>query len=263
MRALVNGFQMSYEDTGGAGVPLVLIHGYPLDHTMWAEQLRELSLVARVIAPDLRGCGDSELPSGDVSMDVYADDIRMLLDVLEIPRAVIVGLSMGGYITFAFYRQYASRVRALVLADTRANPDSPEGKRGRDDSIVLAREKGAGAIADKLIPLLLAQTTREKNSMLTHFLHTMLARHSVASIIAQLGALRDRPDSTSTLAQISVPTLIVVGSEDVITPVASSEAMRDGIRGSQMSVIPGAGHMSNMEKPELFNRRVAEFLRTL
>ncbi|MBI5649876.1 MAG: alpha/beta fold hydrolase [Chloroflexi bacterium] len=263
MKIKVRGFEMGYDDTGGAGVPLVLIHGYPLDRTLWSAQTRAFADIARVIAPDLRGFGESTLPGADATMDTYADDVRALLDALGIKNAIIAGLSMGGYIAFAFYRQHAHRVRALILADTRATADTPEGKLGRDASITLARDQGAGAIADAMVPKALTAQTLKSNRALTDATRDLLARQSVAAIITALGALRDRPDSTPTLAEISVPTLIIVGVEDAITPVRDAEMMRDAIRGARLAIIPNAGHLANIEQPDEFNRVVREFLQTV
>ena len=263
MKLKVRGFEMGYDDTGGAGPPLVLIHGYPLDRTLWSAQTHALADVARVIAPDLRGFGESALPRADATMDTYADDVRALLDALGIKNAIIAGLSMGGYIAFAFYRKYAHRVRALILADTRATADTPEGKLGRDASIALAREQGAGAIADAMVPKSLTVHTLATNPALTNATRALLARQSVDTIVTALGALRDRPDSTPTLADISAPTLIIVGAEDAITPVKDSEMMRDAIRGARLAIIPNAGHLANIEQPDEFNRVVREFLQAL
>src|SRR5512143_72761 len=159
---------MSYDDTGATGTPLLLVHGFPLDRTLWLAQTHGLADAARVIAPDLRGCGESGIPSGTVTMDAYAGDLNALLDSLGIQSVILGGLSMGGYIAFAFYRQYPQRVRALILADTRALPDSAEGKKGRDENIALVREKGAGAIADKMLPKMLTPETVQTRPEVTN-----------------------------------------------------------------------------------------------
>ncbi len=261
MQIKVRGLEMTYEDTGGTGTPLLLIHGYPLDHTLWQAPWKALAPAARVIAPDLRGFGETPLPRGPVSMETYADDLLGLIDALHIDRAVIGGLSMGGYITFAFYRQHASRVRALVLADTRPQADLEGGKKGRDESIALARKEGATAIADAMLPKLLTPRTLATRREVTQAAHAMMARQPVEGIVAALVAMRNRPDSTGTLAAINVPTLVLVGAEDTLTTPQDAETMRAGIRGARLATIPDAAHLSNYEQPEGFNAALGEFLK--
>lgn len=254
---------ISYDDTGSSQTALLLIHGFPLDRTLWSAQTRALAGVARVISPDLRGFGESSLPIGAVTMETYADDQHDLLDALNISRVVVAGLSMGGYIAFAFYRKYASRVRALILADTRALPDSPEAKKGRDDTVALARSNGAAAVAKKMFSKMLTAQTIAEDAEVANAVRTLMSRQPTEGVIAALIALRDRPDSTPTLAQVAVPTLIIVGAEDTLTPPKDSEQMRDGIRGAQLAVIPNAAHLSNIEQPEAFNQAVRKLLKDL
>ena len=263
MKVKVRGFEMAYEDTGGGATPLLLIHGFPLDRTLWATQVKGLADVARVIAPDLRGYGESGLPGGAVRMDTYADDLRGLLDALGVKNAVVCGLSMGGYITFAFYRKNAHRVRGLILADTKAGPDSPAGKQGRDDSIALARAQGAGAVGDKMMPKLLMPQTLADRADIANATRVMMARQSVAAVVSALEAMRDRPDSTPTLAEITVPTLVITGAEDTLIPVKEAEAMRDAIRGARFVSISNAAHLANLDQPDAFNAAVREFLKSL
>lgn len=261
MKIKMRGFEMAYDDTGGDKIALLLIHGFPLDRTLWHAQTSALRDLSHVIAPDLRGFGESGMPSGNVTVDAYADDLSGLLDALKIKTAVVAGLSMGGYIAFAFYRKFRDRVRGLILADTKAGADSPEGKKGRDDSAALAREKGAGAIAERMLPKMLTPKTASERAEVARAANAMMARQSVEGVVGALMALRDRPDSTPTLATISVPTLIITGSEDTLIPPEESELMRDAIRGARLVTIPGAAHLSNYEQPEAFNQAVREFLK--
>jgi len=260
--------ELAYDDTGGdpstaLRTPVLFIHGLPLDRTLWSAQTRGLGQVARVIAPDLRGFGESRLPTGAVTVETYADDLRDLLDALGIQRAVIAGLSMGGYTAFAFYRRYAPRVHALILADTRATPDPLEAKQRRDDNIALARTKGTAAVAEKMFPLMLTPKTIAERADLANAVRALMSRQPVEGVIAALRALRDRPDSTPTLAQITVPTLVVVGAEDTLTPPRDAEQMREGIRGARLAVIPNAAHLANLEQPDAFNHAGREFLLSL
>jgi 3-oxoadipate enol-lactonase len=246
-------------DSAGAGTPIVFLHGFPHTRTLWAPQLDALGRQFRCIAPDLRGFGESEARP-PYSMDQYADDIAHLLDTLGIERAVVGGLSMGGYIAFAFWRRHRERVRALILADTRSGADSAEGRQKRRDTIALARTRGAGAVADAMIEGMVGKSTRRERPKLVRSVHAMLASAPVEGIVGALEAMMTRPDSTPTLATIDVPTLIVVGDEDVLTPPAESRAMQGAIPGSRLAVIPAAGHVSNLERPEEFNRTVGEFM---
>lgn len=262
MKIKVRGFEMAYDDTGGNAMPLVLLHGFPLDRTLWADQ-NSLTDVARVIVPDLRGFGESQMPDDATTIETYADDVRALLDALSIKSAIIAGLSMGGYITLAFCRKYAARVRGLILANTKAGADSAEGKKARDDNAALAREKGVSEIAERMLPKMLAPQTIAQQPDLANRVRAMMSRQSVAAVVAALGAMRDRPDSTPMLGDISAPTLIITGGEDHLIPPKESELMRDAIRGARLVVIPGAAHLSNVEQPQAFNQAVREFLQSL
>lgn len=261
MRMRVNGFEMVYEDSGGSGVPLLLIHGFPFDRTLWKEQVGGLSDVARVIAPDLRGFGESGMPTGMVTIETFTDDMRALLDALNIQKAVVAGLSMGGYIALTFYRQYKERVRGLMLVDTRAVPDSPEGKKGRDENAVLAREKGTAAVAAKTLSGLLSPQTFATQPDVVEMATAMTARQPVEGVVAALMAMRDRLDSTALLTTISVPTLVVSGGDDTLIPVTEAESMHKAIRGSQLIIIPDAAHLPNLEQPRVFNQAVRDFLK--
>jgi len=259
MKIQLRGIEMAYDESHNGEIPLLLIHGFPLDRTLWNSQLRALN--ARVIAPDLRGFGESEMPSGAATIDTYAEDLRALLDALNLKHAVVAGLSMGGYITLAFYRKYPEMVRALILANTKAGADSADGKKGRDDNAALAREKGAAAVGEKMLPKLLTPKTAGERPQVVASVSAMMARQSINGVVAALMAMRDRPDSTPMLAPISVPTLIITGAEDNLIPPKESELMRDNIPGSKLVVIPGAAHLSNVEQPEAFNRAVNDFLK--
>lgn len=260
MQISVRGSKVGYEDTGGPGVPLVLLHGFPLDRSIWAAQVAGLADVARVIAPDLRGFGESPLAGGAMSMDRYAGDVRGLLDALNVSKAVIGGVSMGGYIAMAFHRNSADRVRGLVLVDTRAGADSSDAKKGRDASIALARSEGAAAVGAQMLGKMLTPATAATDVPMRNALSKLMGGQSVEGVIGALGALRDRPDATPSLAQISVPTLVVCGAEDTLIPPRESEALRDAIRGARLALIPGAAHLPNYEKPDAFNRVLREFL---
>ena len=261
MIALPRGIDIAYDDVG-TGLPVLFIHGFPHNRTLWAPQLGGLLDRARCVAPDLRGFGDSEA-RGPYSMDSYADDVVAVLDALQIGRAVIAGLSMGGYVAFALWRRHRERVRALILADTRAGADSDEARSKRRELIALARERGSGAVADVQIAGMVGKTTREKHPDIADAVHRMLAMAPVEGVVGALEAMMNRPDSTPTLATIDVPTLIVVGDEDVLTPPKEARGMHERIAGSRLEVLACAGHVSNVERPAAFNHVVSEFLGVL
>ena len=246
----------------GRGLPVVLLHAFPLNRMMWEPQIAALFGECRCIVPDLRGFGDSP-KSGPYSMDVFGDDVVALLDALQIEQAVVAGLSMGGYVAFNILRRYRHRVRALVLADTRAGADTPEGLRKRDELIAIAKAQGAAAVADKQVTGLIGKSTREKQPELVDRVRGVMASESVEGIVGALEAMKARPDSTPLLSSIDVPTLVVVGDEDVVTPPKEARAMHEQIRGSRLEVIPGAGHLSNLERPAAFNAALSDFVGSL
>ena len=251
-------------DDAGRGPALVLLHGFPHDRALWAPQRSALARRARVIAPDLRGFGASAaLGAPPVTMDGHADDVAALLDSLDVDRAVIGGLSMGGYIAFAFWRRHRRRVSALLLADTRAGADSDDGKEKRRALIAAARAEGARAVADAMMPGMIGKSTRAQRPELEREMRAICERAPVPGIVAALEAMIARPDSTGTLATIDVPVQIIVGAEDALTPVKESEAMHAAIAESRLEVIPRAGHVSNFERPSAFNHVVEEFLRSV
>jgi 3-oxoadipate enol-lactonase len=260
MQAHFDGFRMHYE-VKGAGTPVLFIHGYPFDSSMWQPQAAALAGEARMIMPDLRGFGQSEVTAPPYSMDRFADDLRELLDQMGIERAVLAGLSMGGYIAFAFYRKAPERVRALALLDTRPQPDSPEGREGRKKAAETARSEGAAAIAKGLIPKLFSPKTLESEAPVVGQVRQMMERQPVDGIVGALAAMADRPDSTPTLTEITCPTLILVGADDVLTPPDASREMHAAIRGSQLEIIPDAGHLSTMEQAERVNAILSDWLR--
>jgi pimeloyl-ACP methyl ester carboxylesterase len=240
-------------------MPVAFIHGFPHNRTLWAPQVSALVDRARCIAPDLRGFGETSR-NGPFSIDQFADDVALLLRCVGIERAVLVGLSMGGYVALAFWRRHRAMVRALVLADTRAGADGDDARAKRLALMELARARGSGAVADGQIVGMIGKSTRDKRPALIDEVHRMLASASVDGIVGALEAMLGRVDSTPTLGTITVPTLVIVGAEDVLTPVKEAEILHDAIRGSRLEVIDQAGHVSNMERPAAFNHVLSEFL---
>jgi pimeloyl-ACP methyl ester carboxylesterase/acyl-CoA thioesterase FadM len=261
LRVPVAGAELSVE-VRGDGQPVIFVHGFPFDRTMWRHQLAALTRWKR-IALDLRGAGASTVPTDGYSMARYADDVVAVLDALAVPRAVVCGLSMGGYVVFDLLRRHADRVRAVVLADTRPEADSEEGKRGRDDMIALAEREGPDAVAERMLPRVLAPVTFEEQPELVGEVRSMMRRWTVPGLVGALRALRDRPDSTDTLRLIQAPTLVLVGEEDQITPPAGAGRMAGAIPGARVVRIPAAGHLPPLEQPLATGRALSEFLESL
>jgi pimeloyl-ACP methyl ester carboxylesterase len=227
---------------------------------MWEPQLSLAALGWRVIVPELRGFGDGAGDPPTTSIDDYAADVIDLLDALHIQDATICGLSMGGYTAFAMFRLAPRYFQAMILADTKAPGDSPEAVTGRKNMQQLVRERGQSAVAEVLLPKLVGDTTRRDRPDVIEQLRRQITGNSVESIAGALTAMMTRPDSTPTLASIHCPVQILVGDEDALTPPPLSEQMHRDIAGSDLVVIEGAGHMSNMEQPQRFNDALAHFL---
>jgi pimeloyl-ACP methyl ester carboxylesterase len=230
---------------------------------MWQGQAGALAGEFRVVAPDLRGLGETPLGVDEVSIEGMAEDVAALLDELELGRVVLGGLSMGGYVAFEFFRRFPERVRALVLADTRPQADTEEGRRSREENARRASKEGMAPIVEGMLPKLLSTETRERGGEVLERVRAMMLGTSPEGAAAALRAMAVRRDQTGLLPSINAPTLILVGSEDSITPPADAEAMRAKIAGSRLVVVEGAGHLSNVERPEQFDRALVEFLRGL
>lgn len=261
MLTVQGSLELAYDDVG-TGQPVLFIHAFPLNRTMWAPQVSALVERCRCVAPDLRGFGDSTA-APPYTMTQYADDIAGLLDQLRIEQTVLGGCSMGGYVAFEFWRRHRDRVRALVLVDTKAGADDDAGRARRRDMIAVAEEQGATAIANLQISGIVGKTTRERQPDTYDAVHRMIAQSRVEGIVGGLQAMMARPDSTVTLATINVPTLIVVGEEDALTPPKEARAMHAAIAGSTLEIIADAGHLSSLERPAAFNHVLTEFLSAL
>jgi 3-oxoadipate enol-lactonase len=256
----IDDIQMAYTDAG-VGRPVVLIHGYPFNRSLWNEQVAALSSSYRVITPDLRGFGETDPSKGPATMNQMADDVARLMDHLRISQAVVGGLSMGGYVALAFYKQFPSRVRALVLADTRAQADTEEAKQTRAQQAEKALSEGMAGIADGMLPKLLTPETVSKRPEVVKRVRDMMLKTKPEGAASALLGMAEREDQTSLLSTITSPTLILVGAEDAITPVADSEKMHNAIAGSRLVVIENAGHVSNLERTDEFNQNLIDFLR--
>ena len=262
MNIQVNEVTIAYE-ARGIGPPIVFLHAFPLNRTMWAPQEAALSRRFKTISIDARGFGESDAPFWRYSMEQYARDVKEVLTGLRLEKALFVGLSMGGYLAFALYRMYPELVSGLVLADTRAEADKPEQIQWRFDLAQRTAAMGSAAVTTEMLPKLLAPARYDRDPDLVARVKTMIAEARVPGLIGALMALAERPDSTHLLSTITVPTLIVVGKEDVLTPTADAERMARGIPGAKLEVIADAGHLSNLEQPDHFTSTVEGFARVL
>jgi 3-oxoadipate enol-lactonase len=259
LKAVINGIHIAYTDEG-QGMPLVFLHAFPLSKIMWQPQVQALAGSYRVITLDLRGHGESDALLWNFTLDHYAHDVISLLNHLHIVQAAFIGLSMGGYILFSLYRNFPDRVKAMVLADTRAQADNQEGQAGRRAMAQLAYKKGASAIADAMLPKLLTPFTLRQHPDIVEQIRHMILHTPTTGIIVDLMAMAARPDSTELLSTITAPTLILVGEQDVPTPAEESHYMAERIPGSSLVTIPEAGHLSNIEQPAAFNQALQDFL---
>ncbi|MFZ6030291.1 MAG: alpha/beta fold hydrolase [Chloroflexota bacterium] len=255
-----------YDDQGpsepaDARSTILCIHGYPLGRKMWRPQLTGLCAQYRILAPDLRGFGDSDPAPGPYPMDLLADDCAALLDHLQIGDPVTVcGLSMGGYIAFAFSRRYPQRLRGLILAATRAQPDSADAAANRLKAAALAEKEGPEAIARAMLPKMLSAATQASNPETVSKVKAIMQEASVPGIVGALMGMRERPDSTPTLPTIQVPTLILRGDDDPFASREEAEAMCEAIPHAQLICIPNAAHLPNLEQPERFNQAVLAWM---
>ncbi len=246
----------------GEGEPLLLVHGFPLDHSMWREQLEGLSDRFRVIAPDLRGFGASDVTEGTVTMEQFADDLARLLDALKIDGPVnLCGLSMGGYIAWQFVARHSNRLKRLVLCDTRAVADSKETAEGREKQAQRVLAEGAAIVADTMEPKLFYRDENESSEpAYIREMRNVIEATKPQGIAAALRGMAVRPDFTSRLGEIQVPTLVICGQHDAISPSAEMRKIAEGIRGARYVEIAEAGHMAPLEKPEAVNAAIGEFL---
>jgi 3-oxoadipate enol-lactonase len=262
MKADIKGASIDYRDEG-SGMPVIFIHAFPLDQRMWDEQVEALRDRYRVVTFDVRGLGNSTADEGERTMFEMASDGRELMKRLSIDRAVIVGLSMGGYIALAFYRDYPDSVRALVLANTRAAADTDEGRERRVKSAERAEREGASAIADDMTPVAFASATLETRPDLVRRMRAMIEANSSSGIAAAQRAMAGRKDSTDLVSKMDFPVLIIAGSDDKLTPVAEMESLSRLIPTARLEVIQSAGHLSNLEQPAEFNRLLKDFFESL
>lgn len=251
--------EIAYEVLGD-GPPVIFLHPFPVDHKFWLPALQTLLARYRVVLPDLRGHGDSDIGDGPATMERHSADIARVMDDVQIGRAAMVGVSIGGYALFEFWRRHRGRAAAFVLMDTKATIDTTEARRARLQSAAQVLERGTETFIDGLLLKLIGETTRRTRPDLVEAARKMMLRMSPEDISQVQRGMAERPDSVAMLKTINVPTLIVTGDEDTVTPVAEAELMRQNISGSEMKIIAKAGHYAAFEQPEESGKMLRQFL---
>jgi 3-oxoadipate enol-lactonase len=246
---------VNYVDTG-AGSPVLLIHAFPLNLTMWEPQLEPLSAEFRVVALDVRGFGGSQPPS-PWTMEGMADDLNEFLEKAGIAECAVIGVSMGGYIALSFWNKYPNRIRQLILSNTRARADNETEKAARNDMIASLEQNGSAVLVDRMLPRLLKANP---SPALADQVRKIVESTNPSAAIHALTAMRDRPDLSKLLQRLHCPTMVITGAEDVMIRAEDSRAMADAIPGSRFMRIPGSGHLSNLENPDEYNRALLGFL---
>jgi 3-oxoadipate enol-lactonase len=264
MRAFVNGINIAYDDHG-IGQPLLFLHAFPLNRSMWSGELKALLPEGhfRLVALDWRGFGESDITTGISTMELFADDVAGLMDALGMSNAILCGLSLGGYVAFAFLRKYPQRVKGLILADTRPGSDTGEAKANRENVAKLAETSGTAAIADLQLLKSISDETRQRRPEVEARFRRMIDAATPQGIAAASRGMAQRADSTDLLASITCPTLAIVGEHDVSTPPSVAQDYAVQIPNAQCIVIPNAGHLSNLEQPEAFLQAISGFLQSV
>jgi len=256
----VNDFNLSYDDVGEGHIPIVFLHGFPFDKTMWQEQLDYLHTIYRVIACDIRGFGKSTDEESHLSMDLFTNDLILFIDKLGIEKVIICGLSIGGFIALNAMKRFPSRFEALILCDTQCIADTHEVKANRYKTIVDIKEYGVTNFNEGFIKNVFHEDSITNKPELVEQLRSVVFSNSQHIITQGLTALAERSETCSILDKIAIPTLIICGREDVVTPLDESKFMNKHIKGSVLHVINNAGHVSNLEEPSKFNKLLRDFL---
>lgn len=257
MRTILNGISIAYTDMG-MGLPMLLVHGFPLNGGAWSRQVEAFRGTCRVIAPDLRGFGESGSSVGPVPMSLYAEDLGALMQELNTPSVLLMGHSMGGYVALAFARAFPKAVRGLVLVGTKAGADTPEAAAARREAVAKVRTEGIQGLVDAMAPKMLSATNTD--AAMAQAVRQLMASSRPDGVAGALLGMAERPDAREWLEGIRVPTLVIAGEDDAIIPTLESEAMAKAIPGAQLKLIPHAGHLVAFEQPEIFNEAVRAWL---
>ena len=256
----LNDFNLSYDDVGEGTIPIIFLHGYPFDKTMWQGQLDFFKSSYRLIPCDIRGFGKSTDEESALSIDLFAEDLIQFMDKLSIEKAIICGLSMGGFIALNAMQKFPDRFEALILCDTQCIADTPEVKEKRYKIIEEIETDGVTNFNEGFIKSVFHQDSLTNKKELVEQLRNVVFSNSKQIIKQGLIALAERSETCSNLSEIAIPTLIICGREDQVTPLSESEFMHINIKNSSLKIIENAGHLSNLEQPEAFNAELLEFL---
>lgn len=259
----MNNYNVSYDDMGEGEIPIIFLHGFPFDKNAWNSQLEFLKPEFRAIAIDIRGFGKSKDEESPLSIDLFADDLIAFMDALSIEKAIVCGLSMGGFITLNAQNRYPHRFEAMILCDTQCISDTAEVRENRYKTIDDIKENGVSDFNEKFVHDVFHKNSIENKRELVRQLRSVVFTNSQQIICQGLVALAERSETCSTLSNVSIPTLIICGREDIITPLAQSEMMRDSITSSTLEIIEEAGHVSNLEQPKIFNKLIYDFLKII
>ena len=254
----LHGITLAYDDEG-SGLPLVLLHAFPLNRSMWQPTVAALKDTYRLIVPDLRGLGASPI-AATATPRAMADDVIALLDQLGLQKVVVAGVSMGGYVALDLMRRFPQRVQVLILADTRARADDVETQENRQALAEKVQQEGSAAVADQLLPNLLGSTTHQQRPELVAQVRAMIEANAPEGIAAASLGMAERTDSRPFVPMFNVPTLVLVGDEDELTPYSDAQAIAVALDSAELVTIPQAGHLSNLENPHAFNQAVRSFL---
>jgi len=265
MRAFVNGSNIYYAVAGDThALPVVFVHGFPFSHQIWRAQMEAAAAAGfRAVAYDVRGHGMSDVGDGQYTIESHVDDLFALMDHLRITRAVVAGLSMGGYITLRAIEREPARFAGVVLCDTRSEADTDEARVRRAASVKAVKAEGSAAYAEGYVRQMFAPGTFTDNPGPVETIRSIIAGTPPLGIAGTLIALAARTDTTRSLAAITVPALILVGDQDTVTPLTSAQTLHAGIRGSELHVVPGAAHLTTMENPAFVSEKLVAFLRRI
>ncbi|MDY0212606.1 MAG: alpha/beta hydrolase [Desulfuromonadaceae bacterium] len=264
MQVKINGSKIYYTEGGNpAAASVVFIHGFPFSSAIWKDQLKALGNNYHSVAYDFRGMGNSALGDGQYTLEGHVDDLIAMLDYLEIEQAIVVGLSMGGYIALRALERNPERFLGVVLCDTQSKADDNTAKLKRAAGAKAVKQDGAAAFAEGFVGAVFTQTSLESNVPAVGFIKDLISATNPLAIAGNLIAMAGRTDTTDSLQNISIPTLILVGEEDNLTTPDTARAMHAQIKGSELHLIPQAAHMSHLENPEVFNARLLEFLQKI
>jgi 3-oxoadipate enol-lactonase len=262
MKVLLNGISMNYAERGiPNGLPVIFLHGFPFSHKMWEPQMSMLPQNIRTISYDVRGHGFSDVGDGQYTIEMFVDDLIALLDYLVIERAIVCGLSMGGYIALRVVEQHPERIAGLVLCDTKSEPDTNEAKIKRTTTLKMIKSSGVHSFAEDFVKSIFWEGTFTNNPAAIEFIKQIIHANSPLGICGTLLALASRTDTTPSLPSIHVPTCLIVGEHDKLTPPSAARMMHESIAGSELHILPQAGHMSNLENSKSFNEVLTTFLR--